>query len=45
MPNNTLKLFQNKQLNSTQLDRFCDFIWVNNKLFLMSEGLVLLSDK
>ena len=45
VPNNTLRLFQNKKLNSTQLDRFCDLNWVNIKLFLVSEGLELLSDK
>jgi hypothetical protein len=45
MPNNTLRLFQNKKLNSTQLDRVCDFNWVNIKLFLVSEGLLLPNDK
>ena len=45
MPNNTLKLFQNKNLNSTQLDIVCDLNWVNVKLFLLSEGLLLLNDK
>jgi hypothetical protein len=45
MPNNTLKLFQNKKLNSTQLDKFCDINWVNVKLFLVSEGLLLFNDK
>jgi len=45
MPNNTLKLFQNKKLNSTLLDRFCDLNWVNVELFLVSEGLLLLNDK
>jgi hypothetical protein len=45
MPNNTLKLFQNKKLNSAQLYIFCDLNWVIIKLCLVSEGLLLFNDK